>query len=73
MSKKSHFLLGPRQTGKSHLIRQALAADERLVVIANATLVNFTNIASDAQVPRTTVYEYFEILKDTLILHEVPW
>ncbi len=33
MSKKSHFLLGPRQTGKSHLIRQALAADERLVVI----------------------------------------
>ena len=24
MSKKSHFLLGPRQTGKSHLIRQAL-------------------------------------------------
>ena len=24
MSKKSHFLLGPHQTGKSHLIRQAL-------------------------------------------------
>ena len=29
-------------------------------------------MASDAQVPRTTVYEYFEILKDTLLLHEVP-
>ena len=44
----------------------------RVAALANATLVNFTNIASDAQVPRTTVYEYFEILKDTLILHEVP-
>lgn len=39
---------------------------------ANATVVNFTNIANDAQVPRTTVYEYFEILKDTLLLHELP-
>ncbi len=44
----------------------------RVVALANATLVNFTNVANDAQVPRTTVYEYFEILKDTLILHEVP-
>ncbi len=44
----------------------------RVAALANATLVNFTNVASDAQVPRTTVYEYFEILKDTLILHEVP-
>jgi hypothetical protein len=34
--------------------------------------VNFTAVASDAQVPRTTVYEYFDILRDTLILHEVP-
>jgi predicted AAA+ superfamily ATPase len=38
----------------------------------NATIVNFTNVANDAQVPRTTVYEYFEILKDTLVLHELP-
>lgn len=44
----------------------------RVAALANATLVNFTNVASDAQVPRTTVYEYFEILKDTLLLHEVP-
>lgn len=40
--------------------------------LSNGTIVNFTNVASDAQVPRTTVYEYFEILKDTLILHELP-
>jgi predicted AAA+ superfamily ATPase len=38
----------------------------------NATIVNFTNVANDAQVARTTVHEYFEILKDTLILHELP-
>ncbi|MCI0441912.1 AAA family ATPase [bacterium] len=38
----------------------------------NATIVNFTNIANDAQVPRTTIYEYFEILKDTLLIFEVP-
>ena len=44
----------------------------RVAALANATVVNFTNIANDSQVPRTTVYEYFEILKDTLILHEVP-
>ena len=38
----------------------------------NGTIVNFTGVANDAQVPRTTVYEYFEILKDTLILQELP-
>jgi predicted AAA+ superfamily ATPase len=44
----------------------------RVAALSNATIVNFTNVAGDAQVPRTTVYEYFEILKDTLILHELP-
>jgi predicted AAA+ superfamily ATPase len=44
----------------------------RIAAFCNATLVNFTNVANDAQVARTTVYEYFEILKDTLILYELP-
>lgn len=44
----------------------------RVAALCNATLVNFTAVASDAQVPRTTVYEYFDILRDTLLLHEVP-
>ena len=44
----------------------------RVAAHCNGTIVNFTNIANDAQVPRTTVYEYFEILKDTLVLHELP-
>ncbi len=44
----------------------------RVAALSNATVVKFTHIANDAQVPRTTVYEYYEILKDTLILHELP-
>ena len=44
----------------------------RVAALCDATMVNFTNVANDAQVPRTTVYEYFEILEDTLLLHEVP-
>lgn len=44
----------------------------KVAALCNATIVNFTNIANDAQVPRTTIYEYFEILKDTLIIHELP-
>jgi predicted AAA+ superfamily ATPase len=35
-------------------------------------MFNKTAVASDAQVPRTTVIEYFEILKDTLIGYELP-
>jgi len=44
----------------------------KVAALCNGTVVNFTNVASDAQVPRTTVYEYFEILKDTLLVHELP-
>lgn len=43
-----------------------------VAALCNGRIVNFTNIANDAQVPRTTVYEYFEILKDTLIIRELP-
>ena len=44
----------------------------KVAALCNATVVNFTQVASDAQVARTTVYEYFDILRDTLILHELP-
>jgi uncharacterized protein len=44
----------------------------RVAAQCNGTVVNFTAVANDAQVPRTTVYEYFEILRDTLLLEEVP-
>jgi predicted AAA+ superfamily ATPase len=44
----------------------------KVAALCNGTVVNFTNVSNDAQVPRTTIYEYFEILKDTLILYELP-
>jgi predicted AAA+ superfamily ATPase len=44
----------------------------KAAAFCNGTIVNFTNVANDSQVARTTIYEYFEILKDTLILHELP-
>jgi predicted AAA+ superfamily ATPase len=43
-----------------------------VAALCNATIVNFTKVSNDAQVPRTTVYEYFEILKDTLVTMELP-
>lgn len=42
-----------------------------IAALVDGTIVNFTSVASDAQVPRTTVYEYFSILEDTLVLHEL--
>ncbi len=44
----------------------------RVAALCNARIVNFTNVANDAQVPRTTIYEYFDILKDTLLVRELP-
>lgn len=44
----------------------------KVAALCNGTIVNFTKVANDAQVPRTTVYEYFDILKDTLVLGELP-
>ena len=43
-----------------------------VAALCNGTIVNFTKVANDAQVPRTTVYEYMEILKDTLLIDELP-
>lgn len=43
-----------------------------VAALGNRHLINYTEIGNDAQVPRTTVHEYFEILKDTLIASIVP-
>ena len=45
------------------------------VAAANNThLLNYTNIANDTAVPRTTVMEYFQILRDTFLGFDVkPW
>ena len=44
----------------------------QVAALAHGEMINFANLASDAQVPASTVREYYEILKDTLIAHEVP-
>ncbi|MBF0362007.1 MAG: ATP-binding protein [Oligoflexia bacterium] len=43
-----------------------------VAALCNGEQINYNQIASDAEVPRTTVQEYFQILKDTLIANELP-
>lgn len=43
-----------------------------VAALCHGKLINFTEISNDAQVPRTTIHEYFQILKDTLIASELP-
>lgn len=64
---------------KTEIASEALTRDVpafarflNVAALCNAKIVNFTNVANDAQVKRATVYEYFEILKDTLLLRELP-
>jgi predicted AAA+ superfamily ATPase len=43
-----------------------------VAALSNAKIINYTNISNDAQVARSTVQEYFQILKDTLLAYEIP-
>ena len=43
-----------------------------VAAFAHGEMINFSNLASDAQVPVSTVREYYAILKDSFIAHEVP-
>jgi predicted AAA+ superfamily ATPase len=56
------------------LTRKVPAFARFLEVAAACTgrMINKTEVANDAKVPRTTVIEYFEILKDTLVGYELP-
>lgn len=45
-----------------------------VAALSNGQIINYQSISSDAAVPRTTVQEYFSILKDTLVAEELePW
>lgn len=45
-----------------------------VAALCNGQLINYAKISNDAQVARSTVQEYFQILKDTLLAWEVtPW
>ncbi len=43
-----------------------------VAALSSGEQINYQAIASDAQIPRSTVQEYFKILKDTLLAREVP-
>ena len=38
----------------------------------NAQILNFSNVARDAQVPRQTVVQWYAVLRDTLIAFDLP-
>ena len=40
--------------------------------LSNGQIINYTNIANDAQVPSSTIQEYFQILRDTLVGSDLP-
>lgn len=50
----------------------AFARFLEVAAACSGKMINKTEVANDAKVPRTTVIEYFEILKDTLIGYELP-
>jgi len=43
-----------------------------IAALSNGEQIDYTAISKDAQVPRSTVQEYFKILKETLLADEVP-
>jgi len=43
-----------------------------VAALCSGRQINYTKISNDAQVARSTVQEYFEILKDTLLAYELP-
>ena len=43
-----------------------------IAALSNGEQIDYSSISRDAQVPRSTVHEYFGILRDTLIADEVP-
>lgn len=43
-----------------------------VAALCQAELIDYTSISNDAQIPRTTIHEYFKILEHTLIGHQLP-
>jgi len=43
-----------------------------VAALAHGQMINFAGMANDAQVPASTIREYYQIMKDTFLAHEVP-
>lgn len=50
----------------------AFARFLQTAAVTNARMLNYTNVAGDAQVPRQTVVQWYEVLRDTLVAFELP-
>lgn len=44
----------------------------RTAALVNASIVNLVKLASDLQIPRTTIRGYYDVLVDTLVAYELP-
>jgi uncharacterized protein len=71
---ESYIALYLQQEVANEGLTRNLPAFSRVLEVAalcQAEQTDFTAVSNDAQVPRTTVHEYFQILEDTLILHKL--
>lgn len=50
----------------------AFARFLQTAAMLNAKMINYTNVANDAQVPRQTIRLWFQILIDTMLAYELP-
>ena len=72
---KDYVDLYLREEIMSEGLTRSLPSFSRFIEVAalcNGQIINYTKIANDSQVSKTTTYEYFQVLKDTLIATEVP-
>ena len=56
-------------------LARSIPAFSRFLEVAALTsneVLNYENVANDCQVPKSTVYEYFQILRDTMIGDDLP-
>ena len=44
----------------------------QVAATCHAEQMDYTRVSNDSQIPRTTVHDYFQILKDTLVGDELP-
>ncbi len=56
------------------LVRNIPAFSRFLTIsaLSNGQIINYTNIANDSQVPSSTIQEYYQILRDTLVGSNLP-
>lgn len=50
----------------------AFARFLQVAATTNARMINYTNVAADAQIPRQTVTLWYQVLLDTLLGYELP-